>query len=244
MSLLELQTAFRDEIAAADDGIAPGSPGMEIYRNAYRSRLLGALESSFGRTRRWAGEDGFTAAACHYILENAPVSWTLDDYGIDFPALLQRLFADDPEVAELAWLEWHLSRAFAAPDMAELGPQAMASAGLSDEDWQHLKFTMAAGFAVRPIASNCTSLWLAMTAESDVDFAVEAVEGTWLVVWRRGLEPHFRILNAREYGALAVLADGGTLGRLAADADPEALGGWLACWLGEGLFSSLRVQNS
>ena len=29
----------------------------------------------------------------------------LDAYGADFPELLAALFADDPEVAELAWLE-------------------------------------------------------------------------------------------------------------------------------------------
>ncbi len=243
MSLLELQTAFRDEIIADDDGMAPSSPGMEIYRNAYRSRLLGALECSFERTRRWAGEDGFTAAACHYILENDPVSWTLDDYGAQFPALLQRLFAEDPEVAELAWLEWHMSQAFASPDMAELDPQALACAGLAANDWDRLSFSMAAGFAVRPIATNCTSLWLAMAGESDGDFEVESADGVYLAVWRRGFEPHFRIIDAREHGALAVLADGGTLGGLAADADPQVLGGWLTCWLGEGLFSSFRVQK-
>ena len=114
MSLLALQTEFHREIIADDDGMAPSSTGMAIYRDAYRGRLLAALETSFERTRRWTGEDTFTAAACHFILTHPPAGWTLDAYGADFPDLLAALFADDPEVAELAWLAWQMSQAFAA----------------------------------------------------------------------------------------------------------------------------------
>ncbi len=242
MSLLVLQSSFRDEIVADDAGIAPSSPGMEVYRNAYRGRLLGALEASFERTRRWAGELAFTAAACHYILGNAPRSWTLDDFGEGFPELLCELFAEDREVAELAWLEWHMQRAFAAPDLPELDPAALASAGLAAGDWDHLGFSMAAGFAARPMATNCAALWLAMGEETDGEFVPEATEGACLAVWRRGLEPHFRVLGADEHRALAGLACGESLGGIAAGLEPEVLGNWLALWLSEGMFSAFRVQ--
>ena len=242
MSLLALQSAFRDEIVADDAGIAPSSPGMEIYRNAYRGRLLGALEASFERTRRWAGEAAFTAAACHYILTHAPSSWTLDDFGEGFPELLRELFAEDREVAELAWLEWHMQRAFAAPDLPELDPAALASAGLAAGDWDHLGFSMAAGFAARPIATNCAALWLAMAEETDGEFAPEPTDGTCLAVWRRGLEPHFRVLDTDEHRALAGLACGESLGGIAAGVEPEVLGNWLALWLSEGMFSAFRMQ--
>ncbi len=153
MSLLTLQSAFRAEIVADDEGLAPSSLGMAIYRDAYRGRLLAALESSFERTRRWVGEEAFTAAACHYILTHPPVSWTLDDYGGDFPELLETLFAKDPEVSELAWLEWHLSQAFAAPDTPTLDPAALAAACKTDAEWDCISFRMAAGYAMRPIAT-------------------------------------------------------------------------------------------
>lgn len=244
MSLLALQSAFRDEIVAEDDGIAPSSPGMEIYRDAYRGRLLGALETSFERTRRWAGEEAFSTAACHYILTNPPCSWTLDDFGDCFPRLLQELFAGDPEVAELAWIEWHMQRAFAAPDLAELDPATLASAGLAADDWDHLGFSMAARFAARPIATNCAALWLAMAGDSDGEFTPEAIDGASLIIWRRGLEPHFRVIDADEHHALSRIASGATLGQIAADVQPDLLGTWLARWLGDALFSAFRVQKS
>ena len=51
MTLLDTQRAFVAEITA-DDELPPSSLGMEIYRTAYRGRLVDALMVSFERTRR------------------------------------------------------------------------------------------------------------------------------------------------------------------------------------------------
>ncbi len=247
MSLLALQSAFRDEIAGDDDGHAPSSSGMVIYRDAYRGRLLAALETSFERTRRWTGAEAFTAAACHYILTTPPKSWTLDDYGADFPELLAQLFAGDSEVAELAWLEWQMQRAFAAPDAPELSPDMLRSADLSDGDWDSLCFGMAAGFACRQVTTNCTELWLALAAapaDNPLDgFVPRQTEAASLLVWRQGLMPHFRLTDMAEHQALGELAAGSPFGQAAAHIEPSLLGGWLARWLGDGLFSSYSISR-
>lgn len=238
MSLLERQIAFRAEIAADDDAPPSLSPGMAIYRNAYRGRLLEALAVSFERTRRWVGEEPFFAAACHYILTAPPTGWTLDDYGADFPTLLAELFAGDPEVAELAWLEWHRQQAFAAPDRPVLGTRELLAVGYTDGDWDGLTFRVAAGVAMRPIATNCTALWDALGEDEFADFAVADSEGSGLLVWRAGLSPHFRTIMADEWDALNRIAGGAPLGRLAEHEDPAELGAWLARWLADGLFST------
>lgn len=243
MSLLALQSAFRDEIAADDDGIAPSSVGMAIYRNAYRGRLLAALETSFERTRRWTGEDAFTAAACHYVLTVPSTRWTLDSYGSEFPQLLQALFAGDPEVAELAWLEWHMSQAFAAPDGLALAPETLGSAGLSDSDWDRLGFAMAPGFACRLVMTNCTELWTALAADPAGTFVPLRTDAEAVVVWRTDLIPHFRVIGFAEHQALAALADGRTLGQVAADTGPTLLGSWLAGWLSDGLLGSYSINR-
>lgn len=237
MSLLALQSAFHGEIVAADDGSAPSSPGMAIYRDAYRGRLLAALAASFERTRRWTGEEAFAAAACHYILTVPPTSWTLDSYGADFPDLLAALFADDPEVAELAWLEWHMSQAFAAPDAPQIDPAALAAASHSEADWAAMRFAMAAGFATRTIATNAAALWEALADDAGQGLAVERGENAAILVWRAGLSPHYRIIHADEHRAVLGLASGQTLGAIATDADPVLLGEWIRLWLLEGLFA-------
>lgn len=241
MNLLSRQTAFRAEIAAGDDRAPPSSLGMEIYRNAYRGRLLGALESSFERTRRWVGHEAFTAAACHYVLSHPPRGWTLDVYGADFPEMLASLFGGDPEVAELAWFEWQMQQAFAAPDRAVLEPAALAAAGYGESDWEHIRFTMAAGFAMRAVATDCMALWTALADDAVGEPAVDQVAGGMLAVWRHGLCPHFRLLDDAEAMALGSLATGATFGAIAAECDGKTLGAWLAQWLAEGIFSTASL---
>ncbi|MBU6266854.1 MAG: putative DNA-binding domain-containing protein [Sphingomonadales bacterium] len=239
MNLLARQHAFRAAITVADDDDGtpfPGSPGMAIYRNAYRGRLLSALEVSFARTRQWVGEDAFTAAACHHVLTIPPTGWTLDAYGAQFPALLDALFAQDPEVAELAWLEWHLQQAFAAPDAATLDLAALSAHDA--DDWERLCFDMAPGFAMRAVATNCTALWTALLSDDAAGFAVQPEADAALIVWRQDLAPRWRLSPAPEAHALGRLAAGEPFGTVAANSDPAELGAWLADWLASSLFAA------
>lgn len=237
MSLFDRQLAFCAEIAAEDDTLAPSSPGMDIYRNAYRGRLLGALETSFERTRRWVGEEAFTAAACHFILIQPPSSWTLDAYGAEFPEMLASLFSHDPDVAELAWLEWHMQRAFAAPDLPELDPAALARSGYGDADWANMRFTMAAGFAARSVSTDCVQLWKAIGDEGAAPSHAVKVSRTAVLVWRSALSPRFRLTSIEELKTLEAIAGGARFASVAEDADTVRLGKWLSQWLQEGLFS-------
>lgn len=244
MNLAARQSAFIAEVTASDEGPDCSSTGMAIYRNAYRARLSDALATGFERTRRWVGEDAFAAASAHYILTHPPQSWTLDAYGDRIVSVLAELFADDGEVAELAWLEWHMQQSFAAPDQPELTPQGLAEAGLGESDWENLRFTMAAGFAAREVRHDCAALWHALGSTEVDGFTLTETAPTALVVWRRGLSPHFRLLDCDEFAALSRLAAGGTFGEAAAQAGEHAIarfGGWFAQWLSEAMFAGFVV---
>ncbi len=237
MTLLADQTRFLAEIAADDDA-PPSSIGMGIYRNAYRARLISALESGYERTRRWVGEEAFEAAATHYILTMPPSSWTLDAFGAQFPDVLAQLFAGDGEVAELAWLEWQMQQAFAAPDLPELDAVRLAAAGLDEDGWNAVRFSMAAGFTARAVDYDLAALWQGLAP----DETAPPAQPHQLIVWRQALRPRFRLLDSREYTALALLAGGASLGAVGtkleqSDGDAAQLGEWLAIWLTEGLFA-------
>ncbi len=245
MTLLAEQTRFLSEIAA-DDDVPPSSIGMGIYRNAYRARLIGALESGYERTRRWVGEEAFEAAAAHYILTQPPSSWTLDAFGAQFPDLLAELFAGDAEVAELAWLEWHMQQAFAAVDLTELGAAQLGSAGLDESDWENLRFTMAAGFTAREVSHDLSGLWAQLREDTTHQAENPPRADYALIVWRRAMQPHFRLLEPSEFSALSQLIDGATLGQTGTaleqvGSDPAQLGQWLATWLSEGLFAAYSI---
>ncbi len=241
MSLGKQQAAFRAELIAQDDEAPPSSLGMAIYRDAYRARLLAALEVSFERTLQWVGAESFTAAACHYIIANPPRGWTLDEYGADFPALLRDLFAQDPEVEELAWLEWQMQRAFAAVDGAVLSPQALAQCNFAGADWDRVRFTPCPGFSARWITTNCVDLWAALKTGDGSDPAVSMTEPEYLIVWRKRHAPHYRVASRAEGLLLERLVAGDLLGDVAVLAPPELLAPALSQWLGDGLFGSASL---
>src|SRR3546814_3597676 len=91
---------------------------MSVYRGNYRSALVEAMRSTYERTEKWVGEAAFRRAAAHHLIAHPPSSWTIDDAGAGFDRTCAELFANDPEVAELAWLEWTMLEAFTAPDVA------------------------------------------------------------------------------------------------------------------------------
>ncbi len=246
MNLLDHQRGFREHLLAGDEEpVAPLDPGLTIYRNAYRARLLGALEESYERTRQWTGDDAFEAAACHHIILNPPVSWTLDDYGAGFGETLSGLFANDPEVGELAWLEWHMSRAFAAPDCAVLDPGALLSGPMADGDWEGAQLEFVTSFAMRKVRIACTALWLALGNNRAAAEAKLLPAPTALIVWRKEHSPHFRLVDDAEAAALVALAAGTPFGavcaELAATSGAEAavsqIGSWLGQWLQDGILS-------
>ena len=241
MSLARHQQAFAEQLRASGDLPESEGQGLEIYRNAYRERLFSALAVSFERTRQWVGDDAFSAAARHLVITSPPSNWTLDAYGAHFPALLDALFAQNGEVAELAWLEWHLQQAFAATDLPELSGSALAQSELADGDWECLRFQMAAGFAARPVAHDCAKLWQALCMGDAAASDLKPIEPATLVVWRKGLSPHYRILAQDEFSALDSLLKGETFGAVAAQISESRaadLGQWFAQWLSEGLFSA------
>ncbi len=245
MNLAQQQRAFMAEISAADDGLGSSSTGMAIYRNAYRGRLADALASGFERTLRWVGEDMFEAAAAHYILTHPPRSWTLDAYGADFPAALADLFRDDPEVAELAWLEWHMQQAFAARDAGDLTPAGLAEAGRAEGDWEQRRLAPAAGLVWREVTHDLAGLWHGLAGDADPPAGPLGATPAILLVWRKDSSPHFRMLDPAEFAALEPLLRGETFGYAASalgEAGIARFGQWFALWLGEGLFAGIRPQ--
>jgi len=96
------------------------------------------VEETFSHARDWLGGAAFRDTTVAHIERTPPSSWTLDAYPRAFPATLRELYPDDPEIAELAWLEFALTEAFVGPDASAVTAEMVA---MVDWDTAILCFT-------------------------------------------------------------------------------------------------------
>ena len=251
MSLLAIQRGLRDHILAnqADrpEGVAAsGQAGLAVYRHAYRAQLIACLRDAFEQTWSWLGDDGFDTAALRHIAVHPPSGWTLDVYGEDFPQTLAGLYPDDPEVAELAWLDWCLRRAFDGPDADPVTAEILARV-----DWDSAVLILSPTLMIGEVATNSAAIWSAL-ADGETPPAVERLPVAAAIrVWRQGLSPRYRAIEAFERQAVTLILEGCGFAELCdllagpsgAERAVEDVGGLLGTWLQDGLVCGVRARS-
>jgi hypothetical protein len=243
MNLIALQREFRDYLRDAPSDLVPHIGGnadarLSVYHHAFRARLEGCLQDAFPKCWAYLGDEGFARACAQHRTRCAPHSWTLDAYGAGFEDSLAALFPDDPEIAELAWLEWALRRAFDDADMEPLNAN-----DLSGIDWDGSVPLLHPTLRMREADWNSAAIWAAIDRESVPPAAKMLAEPTRLVVWRKGLVPQYRSITGYERDALLAIADGNTFGAMCAkvfadlDADDAVpiIGALFGGWVNDGL---------
>lgn len=213
--LRAVQVAFHDHLHDLPSDIAQqvvegGRIGVDhrlhIYHNAYRMRLLESLQDSFGKTWAYLGDSAFESAALAFIAATTSSYRNLRWYGDAFPRWLADSFPDDGDIAELAEIDWQLRRAFDGPNADPLSPADLA--GLAAEDWETLGFRFAPTLCLLPVRYNTVGIWHALDDEQVPPATERLSEPTWLLIWRKEWQPHFRTIRTVEHAALSRLLDG------------------------------------
>ena len=253
-NLAAQQAEFMAQLLDDERALPPGwserqGAGMAVYRNNYRSALVDALRETYERTARWVGEDAFRRAAAHHLITHPPASWTIDAAGKGFDATLAELFSGDPEVAELAWLEWAMHRAFTAADAQPLDMAgfAEATAGFGEDDWAELRLTFLPGTSGAPIAHDIPALWQGLAEDATPPAEYTLPEPLHCLVWRDAMRPVFASVSPAEGAAFAAASSGASYGaicellveRLGEEAAVAEAGAILARWLDNGLIDGL-----
>jgi len=242
VSLLAIQRAFRDHLLAGADvpleGVAVGAMrGLPVYRHTYRAQLVASLRNTFEKTWAWLGDEAFDRAVTRHVDGHSPASWTLNVYGGNFPQTLRDLFPGELEVAELAWLEWALRRAFDGPNAKPLGADALARI-----DWDSARLSFLPTLVLGEVATNAPAIWSALNRGERPPPAERA--GTAAVrVWRADLSPKYRSIEDFERRALLLALAGKRFPDLcdclAGEDDHEVavqrIGALLASWIQDGL---------
>lgn len=258
MSLAASQTAFMAQVLDEEAVLPPAwgdtqSAGLAVYRNNYRSALVEALRSTYERTERWVGEDAFRRAAAHHLISRPPSSWTLDEAGRGFDKTCEQLFANDPEVEELAWLEWTMLDIFTMRDVTPLdqGGFASATAEFSEADWGGMRLQFVPGTEHREVKHDLLALWNALGSNEfeRIESALDHPQSC--IVWREGERPVFALVPTDEGAALSAMINGASYEEacalLAQDATNDEqvqqvamrAGAMLGRWLNDGMITAI-----
>jgi hypothetical protein len=213
-----------------------------IYHRAYRLRLCEVLRESFAKTCAYMGSDLFDEQVTVFVVQQPPTERNLGRYGATLPAFFQQRYPDNPELKELAQLDWDLRSRFDGADAPALVPEALTPNSYGEIPCLSMTSPLHPSAVLRDSRTNALKLWCAIDDDIEVPKVQQLDSGKGLVVWRWDLQPHFMSLDAAQYSFMQTLAAGASIqdasGRFA-DTEilptPEVLGAWLQSWLNQGL---------
>ena len=197
---------------------------------------------------------------CLDAIKHPPSGWTIDEAGAGFDETCAQMFTGNPEVGELAWLEWAMLDLATAPDTAPMTPEefAAASAEFGDADWGELRLSFQPRAAACLVSHNLTALWQALAEDGDERPDPNMPAKQACLVWREGERPTFILAEADHAAAFSAMQNGATYGELIGvligdDAEPSSArtpdaiqdaamraGGMLGRWLQEGIVTGIN----
>lgn len=222
----------------------PAERGLDVYRHAYRARMREVLGSTFERTWAYLGDVEFDRLCLRYIVANPSTHPNLRNYGHRLAEFLRRELPADPEVAELATMDWNLHAAFDAPDASLLSADRLAV--LSEADWAELGFDFHPAVSLAVFEWNVLEVWHALDQERQPPPVCRLEHPRGHLFWRKDLSAQFRSVGGDEFSALQALFDGEGFSRVCEaleTAHPQAVeqtGYWLGRWIADGLLSGVR----
>jgi hypothetical protein len=214
--------------------------GLDVYRHAYRQRLVEALADAYGKTQALLGAPRFERNALRYIAARPPTTRNLRWYGADFA---EHLEAQHPASAELARFEWALRDAFDGPDSTVLAAHDLS--GVPAADWATLTLVPVPTAQLLSLAFNTVAVWQALDDEQAPPDSLRSARSTCWLVWRIEPRPHFRSLGAAEEALLRAMLGGASFAAACDSARPvcedaAVIGSCLRRWLDEGLLTACR----
>ena len=218
--LLGAPSAIADAIVAAPP--LPIEDRLGIYRNAYRVRLIEALDDTYPVLHALLGDEVFSALGEEFVAAIPSVHRSIRWYGRELAQFLGRCppYAEQPILAELALLEWTLAEVFDAAD-ATPTPRASFSA-IDASAWSELRFEFHPSLRRLHLQWNTAAVWQAMSRDEVPPDPVYADHTVPWLLWRQNLQNYFRSMSADEAVALDSALRGHTFGEIC-----EALGHWL-----------------
>jgi hypothetical protein len=255
MRLSLLQRELQRDLLGDESSIAaavidapplPVQARLAIYRNAYRVRLIEALDEVYPMLHRLLGDETFESLGTLFVETHPSVHRSIRWYGRELAEFLGVMppFADQPILSEVARLEWTLSEVFDAADAVVMDRASLLA--VDPERWTTLRFGFHPSMRLLTLAWNTVAVWQAVSEEQDPSSPERSPEPVTWLLWRRDFKNYFRSLDAAERAALDAAIAGRTfteiceaLGVHVPEADvPLRAATLVATWVDSGLIVS------
>lgn len=187
---------------------AAASERLGIYADAYRLRLLEALETDFVALRAYLGAADFARMGQAYIDAHPSTHPSLRHFGRELGAFLANdaRYRAQSLLTELAAFDWTLTEAFDAPDDAVLTGDALAT--LPPQRWASMRLRPHPSLRRLDLQWNAPALWKAADTGAPLPNAERSPHPIAWAVWRQGLQTYFRSLPVDEAWALDAVRAG------------------------------------
>ncbi len=177
---------------------------LNIYKNAYRLRLIDALSSNYPMLHLYLGDDDFECLALNYIDAHPSIYRSIRWYGDQLPTFL----TDD--LAELAKFEWIQTLAFDAADAPVLTMDEISL--ISPDDWANMRFITHPSLHCVDLTWNVVSIWEAISAEIIPPEPIQEETNTTWMLWRLDLINQYCPLTEIEKWAMQAIINHASFG--------------------------------
>ncbi|MGM9482693.1 HvfC/BufC family peptide modification chaperone [Roseateles sp. NT4] len=246
-----LAAAIRDGADAVDLLAGDHALGLEVYRHAYRARLVAALTDNYTVLARALGDEAFEALGQAYLAARPSQHPSIRWFGHELAAFMAA--ADDELVphaslVDFARMDWALRGAFDAAEALPLDPVTLAALG--PDDWAGLVLHLqpsaqrvVLSHAIEP-AWRVLREWDPESGDDQPELPEPVPHEHVLLTWRQDGETRWRSLEPLEAVLLQAVADGAPFALLCERAATElgdteaaapAVIGALQRWLADGL---------
>lgn len=220
----------------------PGLERLHVYEHGYLARLRESLAEVYEAVHHVMGAQAFTELAGAYAAQHPSHDYNLSFAGRSLPEFLAtwpRAAARWPFLPDLARLEWGVCQAF----HAELQPPVDAEqlARVAPSAWAGVRFAFQPSVSCVASAWPILDIWEARQRPRQA-IDIDVVDRPQRVlVFRAGLTVRCELLDSAEERVVRALLDGATLGKACAEGSAEALHGWFAHWMQQGLITALHL---
>jgi len=223
MSLGALQKTFQQYLLAGEPAIhhhvtdterCDADTRLGVYYDAYRLRLLEALETDFVALKAYVGDERFDAIGRAYIDVWPSSHPSLRYFGQHLSRFLKEdvRYREEPILAELALFDWTLIDAFDAIDKPMISMDIIAA--VAPAQWPVMRFIPHPSVRRIDLQWNVPEIWQAADEKHTLPPAAQGDHLHAWVIWRKELNSFFRAMDVDEAWALDALIRRVTFGEI------------------------------